>query len=165
MGIRYPAMFEDDAMMTSLNIAKVHVFAACLSDLTVYAVGVALHDQPLGDDERRALAQHCYGIALHANAGASPTPFPEQEYIESFAKRTDDTDWRNAARQPENFTASPRALLRWAPIAENLKKYDGEIVRNSVKFTWPDIREDFRKRIDGTAVGADWSRRATRAPA
>ncbi len=30
MGIRYVAMFEDKAIIASLNIAKMHVFAACL---------------------------------------------------------------------------------------------------------------------------------------
>jgi len=165
MGTRYPRMFEDEALMTSLNIAKVHVFAGCLSDLTIYAVGMALHDQPLGNDARRMLAMQCYETGLHENAAACPSEFPERDYIESFGKRLDETDWRVAALQPENFTASPRALLRWAPIAEGLKKYDGEIVRNSVKFTWPEIRSDFRKRVDGAAICAEWARLEAEAPA
>ena len=165
MGTRYPRMFEDATFITSLNIAKVHVFAGCLSDLTVYAVGVALHDQPLGNDARRTLAMQCYEAGVREAAAGFPGEFPERDYIESFGKRLDDTDWRVAALQPENFTASPRALRRWAPIAEDLKKYDGEIVRNSVKFTWPDIRADFRKRVDGVAICAEWTRLEAEAPA
>ncbi|EIM73317.1 hypothetical protein A33O_16150 [Nitratireductor aquibiodomus RA22] len=38
MGTRYPSMFEDDVFIGSINIAKLHVFAACLSDLTIHAV-------------------------------------------------------------------------------------------------------------------------------
>jgi hypothetical protein len=77
---------------------------------------------------------------------------------EEFARRLAETDWRRGALQPENFTCSPRALVRWAPIADNLKKFDSEIIENSVKYAWRDIREQFRNRINGDAVSADWPR-------
>ena len=47
MGTRFAIMFDDKQIIASLNIARFHVFAACLSDLTVYAVAVALHGAPL----------------------------------------------------------------------------------------------------------------------
>ena len=31
MGTSYPRMFEDDVFVSSINIAKMHVFSACLS--------------------------------------------------------------------------------------------------------------------------------------
>jgi hypothetical protein len=158
MGTRYPRMFEDQKLIDSLNIAKHHVFAACLSDMTVYAVGVALHNQPVGNDERHAMARRCYRAALHEIIGAAAEPFPAQDCIDEFERRLAETDWRLGALRPENFTDSPKALFRWAPIADQLKKYDREIVENSVKFSWRDIREQFQTRIDGAAVCADWSR-------
>jgi hypothetical protein len=158
MGTRYPRMFEDDTLMGSLNIAKVNVFAACLSDLTIYAVAVALYNQPLGNDARRALALRCYKTSLLENADEPPTQFSAQDCVDEFGKRLDQTDWQKTARTPDNFNVSPRALFRWAPIAEKLKKYDGEIIRNSVKFAWPEIREDYQKRVDGNAICADWVR-------
>jgi hypothetical protein len=157
MGIRYPAMFENTDVVASLNIAKLHVFAACLSDLTVFAVGNALHDRPVGNAERQELARHCYRAALHDIAAEAPAQLT-QGAVEEFERRLADIDWRKGALAPENFTASPLALFRWAPIADNLKKFDGEIIENSIKFAWRDIRERFRKRIDATAVGDDWSR-------
>jgi len=36
-GTRFPALFEDPAMLSSINIAKWHVWAACVSDLAVYS--------------------------------------------------------------------------------------------------------------------------------
>jgi len=38
MGTRYPTMFEDDAFVASIDIAKLHVYAACLADLALFAV-------------------------------------------------------------------------------------------------------------------------------
>jgi hypothetical protein len=159
MGIRYVAMFNDKNIIASLNIAKLHVFAACLSDLTLYAVASALRGLPVGNDERAAMARGCYAAGLRANTGEAPAQFSEQDCIAEFDRRLAETDW-NRAGQPDNFTRSPRALMQWAPIAENLKAFDSEIVENSVKFSWRDIREQFQKRLDAAAVGADWTRRA-----
>jgi hypothetical protein len=158
MGIRYPAMFADANVIASLNIAKMHMLAACLSDLTVYGVAQALHNQPIGNAERETLALRIFQAGLRDNSGEAPPQFSAEDAVDAFKRRLAETDWRKTALLPDNFTASPRALLRWAPIADPLKKFDSEIVANSVKFAWRDIREQFRKRIDAAAVGADWSR-------
>jgi hypothetical protein len=160
MGSLYPRMFEEERLMTSLDIAKLHVYAACLSDLTVYAVAAALHDQPVGNDARRTVAQRCYQAAIDANAADPPPQFAVQDCIDEFGRRLAAIDWQLAARQSDSFTRSPPALVRWAPIADTLKRHDTEIIENSIRFAWRDIREQFRKRIDGAAVGADWSRQA-----
>lgn len=160
MGTRYPQMFEDKRLIMSLNIAKLNFYAACLSDLTVYGVAVVLHDRPVGNDERAALARHCYAAALHENAANAPEEFSAQICTDEFAGRLGKTDWRARARQPDNFTVSPRALVKWAPIADELKKYDTEVVENSVKFAWRDIRAQLQKRIVPDAVVADWSRQS-----
>lgn len=157
MGIRYPAMFEDPQIIASLNIAKMYVFAGCLSDLTIYAVGELLKEQPVGDDERNEFARRCYETGLRENAAAAPEEFSAEQCIDEFNRRLESTDWRTGALQPENFTASPKALYRWAPIADQLKRYDVEIVENSIKYAWRGIREQFRQRVDTPAVCADWA--------
>jgi hypothetical protein len=161
MGIRYPAMFEDKNIIASLNIAKLHVFAACLSDLTIYAVATTLHGCPLGNDARQEMARRCFGAGLREIAADAPAEFSAQDYIGEFDLRLADTDWLRGALLPENFTRSPRALVRWAPIADELKRFDREVVENSVKFAWRDIRDQLRARIDAAAICADLSRRVT----
>ena len=155
MGTRYVALFEDKAIRASLNIASVHVLAACLSDLTVYAVA---NLAPVGDnDGRLALARHCYATGLHQNTGDAPEQFSPQDCIDEFERRLAMTDWQDAA-QPDIFTRSPQALVKWAPIADNMKRLDREVVENSVKFAWRDVRDQFRMRLDAAAVAADWLR-------
>jgi hypothetical protein len=162
MGTRYPRMFEDEKIIASLNIAKWHVLAGCLSDLTIYAVGAAMHDQPIDNNSRHAMARQCYEAALRQNIDELPSErFSIQESIDEFERRLKATDWVRGALLPENFTRSPQALYNWAPIADNLKKFDAEIVENSMKYAWRDIREQFRKRIDAASVCADWSRPTT----
>jgi hypothetical protein len=160
MGIRYAAMFEDKNMIASLNIAKMHVFAACLADLSIYAVATAVHGRSVPNDSSRELARRCYAAGLHDNSAEAPAEFSAQDCIDEFERRLAETDWQHGARQRENFSQSPAALVRWAPIADKLKKFDTEIVENSVKFAWRDVREQFNKRLDAAAVAADWARQS-----
>ncbi|NNJ77184.1 MAG: hypothetical protein HKP56_18735, partial [Anderseniella sp.] len=79
------------------------------------------------------------------------------QVIAEFDRRLEGTDWNFGALLPANFTRSPAALLRWAPIAERYKKFDAEIVENSLRFAWVDIREQFARRLDADAIARDVS--------
>jgi hypothetical protein len=155
MGMRHVAMFEDDQIIASLNIAKFNVYAACLSDLGVYAVARVMRGAPVGNDARAALARRCYRQGLDNNTGDAPVEFSASDAIAAFDARLGEIDWPRAG-QPDIFTRSPAALVRWAPIADELKRLDTEVIENSVKFSWPDIRAQLEKRLDAAAVAADW---------
>ena len=152
MGIRYPLMFDNDVFVDSVNIAKLHVFAACLSDLTIHAVAHALPDETLEDAVRRKIALDCFKAGLADNSDQFVEAFAMGEAVSEFVRRLDETDWRFGAKQRENFTRSPRALMRWAPIAPELKRFDEEIVENSIRFAWRDVRVQLQKRLVATAV-------------
>ena len=160
MGTRYPSMFEDDVFVRSINIAKLHVFAACLSDLAIFAVGRALGELPgehgTDDDLRRRLALSCFekGLADNAEEAAGVPDFSPAEAVAAFQRRVAFWDWHEGPEGADIFAESPAALVRWAPIAPELKKYDEEIVRNSVKFAWREIRNQLDKRIDAAALAA-----------
>lgn len=156
MGTRYPAMFEDDRFIQSLNIAKMHVFAACLSDLAVHAVAKATSGMEA--DARNGLATAIYndGIAEYAAHASGEGDAPG--WKAAFAERLTKVNWENVAAGADAFTASPKALVRWAPISEDLKKYDVEIVRNSVRFAWHEVIRALRKRLDAEAIRAELNR-------
>jgi hypothetical protein len=160
MGTRYVAMFEDKTMIASLNIAKMHVFAACLSDLSIYAVATAVYKRAVPNTSSGALARRCFAAGLRDNSAHAPAEFSGQECVDAFDRRLSETDLQHGARQPEIFSQSPAALVRWAPIADNLKKLDNEIIENSVKFAWRDVREQFNQRLDAAAVTDDWMRQS-----
>ncbi|MDH3335917.1 MAG: hypothetical protein OEL50_04660, partial [Rhodospirillaceae bacterium] len=54
------------------------------------------------------------------------------------------------------FYPSLAALVEWAPIADELKALDEEIVRNSMRFKWKKVRDDLDQLLDADAVMADW---------
>lgn len=158
MGMEWSKAFQEKVFATSLNIAKMHVFAACLSDLVIYAVAEALAGARFDDETRCAVARHCFRSAINENMKFAPTLHWASDAIEEFDARLVDTIWNIGALMPENFTRSPLALVRWAPIAPELKRHDTEIVENSIKFTWLGVREDFRRRLDRDAIASDVTR-------
>lgn len=156
MGTNYVRMFEDDVFIASLKISRMHVFAACLSDLTLYATAYLTRGSNLGRDQRRDMAVKVYEQGIAASLEHAPDAVWARDACAAFAMRADVADWDGVALGWENFTQSPEALFRYAPIADELRDSDREIVENSIKFAWRDVREEFRKRLDAEAVMADW---------
>jgi hypothetical protein len=172
MGTRYPHVFQDDVFIASVDIAKLHIYAACLSDLAIFAVSRVLQDFPAGpaacllDTETcRALALHCFerGLADNTEQAGAVAAFSPEEALADFRRRLAFWDWAGGAQGRAIFTESPAALVRWAPIAQALKRHDEEIVENSIKYTWRDVRQALDKRVDGAAVMAEAARLARQA--
>ena len=54
------------------------------------------------------------------------------------------------------FQSSLSALVYWALIADELKIDDVAIVKNSMRFRWKKVRDQFDTLLDADAVLADW---------
>ncbi len=152
IGTRWPAMFEDETFRYSIAIASMQVFAASLSDLTIHAVAHALAGSGETDEAKAEIALACYTRGLRNNEIEAVKEFSSEQAIAEFAVRLEGTDWNFGARLPENFNRSPAALLKWAPIAQRHKQFDAEIVENSMKFAWVEVREQFARRLNADAI-------------
>ena len=60
--------------------------------------------------------------------------------------------WNQLGDDDTAFSESPAAVVRWAPVVENLKELDEDIVKNSVRFRWNEVRRDLRTHLDAEAV-------------
>ncbi len=84
------------------------------------------------------------------------------EVTDAFAKRVALANL-DILREGENaFSLSPKELVRWAPISDELKRYDRDIVINSLRFAWLGVREEFRTAIRPDAVMGDWRKGSSR---
>ncbi|QPC87813.1 hypothetical protein GA830_14465 [Mesorhizobium sp. NBSH29] len=160
IGMRYPKMFADEEFSRSINIAKMQVFAASLADLTIHCVAHVGTDQRLEQGDFNALAVWCYGQGVAANEEQAPNAVTVSRWLSEFGARADKANWHNIAAGASAFTESPKALIRWAPIADEHKNYDREIVENSMRFAWNEVRTEFRERLDAAAVSSDWKSRS-----
>jgi hypothetical protein len=152
MGMRYPELFDDDVFVVSINLAKWQIWLDCLGDLAVYS-GARIAQKRPGEVER----VHELMVAL-VDEILERTGKPEDSGKEFLAhgkevrERIASTHWLAIGDKEAAFTRSPKSVVKWAPIIDNLKKLDEEIVINSVRFHWQEIRRAFARHIDAEGV-------------
>ncbi len=151
-GTSFPSLFEDAPMLASINIAKWQVWLACLSDLAVYS-GVLLRLRTAAPTASiRALITQMAERAL-AEAGAPPEAGVDfAAAAKALGARLEAVDFAAYGDDESAFTASPKALVYWAPVADELKNRDVEIIRNSVRFRWQEVRRVLRRRLRAEAL-------------
>lgn len=156
MGTRFRQIFEDDEFLPSINNAKWRTYAACVSDLAVFATATAGIRSGLGERQIADLARYCFETAMHQTFDKPEIGEMREEFAIKFEKRVSQVVWHEVAEGEKAFTASPTELIESAPIAEEFKQLDKEIVTNSIRFRWRDVREQLRKRIEREAICEDW---------
>ncbi|MBZ0215107.1 MAG: hypothetical protein K8F25_01015 [Fimbriimonadaceae bacterium] len=149
-------MFQDEIFSKSIATAKWRVYGSCLSDLTVFAAGIVGADQRLEPQQITQLAQHIYSEAVENTFDDGEAEPHRKTALDNFDARCRDIAWADMPVLERAFTKSPVDLIRWAPVVDEFKIEDREIVINSTRFRWRDIREQLRKRIDSEAVCRDW---------
>ena len=158
MGLNYPKAFADDAFIASLNIAKWHVYAACLSDLAIW-MGAQVNQRTGDAAAARALATYAFDQAVRTRIDPAGFTGDLDALVHEFEARAALVDWSAMAEGEAAFSTSPKALVKWAPISDELKKFDVEIVLNSLRFAWLAMRQQFRDAADVEGVAADWKTR------
>lgn len=154
MGTSYPKYFENDEYVESVRIAQVRVYGACAADLTVFATANVAQPGGLDHDEAVRLAMYCYRYALE-NSGREDSGIAAEQ-LDAFRDRAERTAWPQAAVNDTAFYESLQMLVKAAPVIDNFKELDSEIVMNSIRFRWRDIREQFRKRAQYVEIAEDF---------
>lgn len=151
-GMRYPELFEDDPFVAGINIAKWQMWLACVSDLAVFAGSRLAQHTPREVGRVRFMMQGAVDDIL----AAADTPAEAGELFateaEQVRQRIARIDLLAVGEFEAAFSESPTALIRWAPIVDELKELDEEIVRNSVRFRWQEVRRDLLRDLDPQAI-------------
>jgi hypothetical protein len=160
MGTSFQRYFEHEVFSAAIRAASVKVFVACAADMAIFAAATAARDGGLADDEAAALARFCYEDALERGLEERDRGEIPDDSAARFALRLSTARWQDLHRGELSFADSPAALVRYAPVIDQYKDLDREIVRNSIRFRWRDVRETLRKRIEPDALLADWRGRS-----
>lgn len=156
IGTRYVAMYEDALFTKSVNIAKWEIYLACLGDLATYAAARIGRRGAARPGELAALAVHVVDRATQGEEVPAERPQGFGDIREAHAARARATSWNQTEPGDGLFEASLSALVEWAPIADELKILDVKIVRNSMRFKWKKVRDQFEQLIDAESVLEDW---------
>jgi hypothetical protein len=151
-GTRSFELFASDDFAVVMNAAKWNVWLACLSDLAIYAGGLVAG----GDHTREEVVGRVMsGIIDDILKGAGMPDGADSHYAglaDALRKRVASCAWSRVQDDETAFSESPAALVHWAPIMPELKQLDEDIVRNSVRFRWQDVRRELRANLDAPAL-------------
>ena len=163
-GTQYPKLFQNTDFLTSLRIARWHIYAAAICDLSLFAVAQLKRSGGLDDKKASELvAEMLDGILLdYQQDDIDPELFTAMG--DKGKQRAAFADWNLIADGAAAFQSSSDAVFRWAPIADELKNDDEEIVRNSIHLRWIGVRRDLKALIKPDLVLADWQRAGRRYP-
>ena len=139
IGSRYAMMFEDEVFLKSINLAKWNIYMISLIDCTFYVFSYLIDKKNLNQND--ALEVFMEIIENEKSNGLEDKLFDNTKL--EFSQRLKVIDW-NKYHQDNPFKNSGLSLLKWSPIAENLKVFDKEIVLNSIKLKWNLVENEFK---------------------
>jgi len=141
IGTRYVMMFEDKKFLQSINIAKWHIYSAAVMDCTFFCFSFFYAQNKITKTEE---ANRIFFEILNQEKAAGMTLEAYDSATKEFNLRYPKINW-TTHHHSNPFEYSSNALYKWAPIADELKKLDKEIVLNSMILKWNNVQKDFKE--------------------
>jgi hypothetical protein len=132
-------MLDDEKYSGSINIAKWNIYMAALSDLTLYVFSYLIDQKKLKENDAEEIFITI--IKNELKNGLNEKLFDSSK--KEFILRLSSVNW-NKFYLEKPFKNSGLALYNWAPIADELKVLDKEIVLNSIMLKWNLVENDFK---------------------
>ncbi len=140
MGLKQNMMFTDDVFVDSVNKAKWNIFSEAVADLTFFSVSFLNKKYNIDNLEPNKI----YKTILENEIITGLPKDLCEKYKDKFKKKLNSFNIKEYSSNSP-FTNSCNALFHWAPIAEELKELDKEIVINSIKNKWMLVVADLEK--------------------
>jgi len=155
-GTQYPKLFENADFLTSLRIARWHIYGAAVCDLTLFSAAQLYVHAGFSAENAQNFATSVLEDIL---PNYPQDDIDKSQFVEMCTRgkqRASMANWDSIATGPAAFQSSSDAVFRWAPIADELKCDDEEIVRNSIHLRWIGVRRDLKEVFQHAAIADDW---------
>mgnify|MGYP001189413110 CR=1 FL=1 len=140
IGVKFTAMVEDEIFSKSINIAKWNIYMTALADCAFYVFSYLIVEKNLREND-------CKEIYLEIIEKEKANGLTDEIYERAkkeFLVRYENIDFKKYYLD-NPFKESCFALYNWAPIADELKTLDKEIVLNSMRLKWNLKIDEFKK--------------------
>lgn len=150
-GTRFPELFENPDILKSINMAKWQIWVACVSDLSIF-IGQLAKQTDIDEADITQLLSDTLSQIFEEAGRPDEAGSDFNKSIDKACQRIANFTYSKTIVDDDIFSQSPEALYYWSPIADELKERDENIVRNSVRFRWIEVRRSCRKLIDIEAL-------------
>ena len=140
IGVKYTAMVDDDVFSKSINIAKWNIYMIAIADCTFYTFSYLISEKNLKEND----SKETYLSIIEKEKANGLSDDTYQKAKKNFLNRYEKIDF-NKYYLDNPFKESCLALYDWAPIADELKTLDKEIVLNSMRLKWNLKIDEFKK--------------------
>ena len=140
-GINFYKSLNDLPFETSVNIARWNIYLVSVQDLLLFTFSYIYNKQ---DRNIITNANSFFKKILEEQQHFGLEAELKNKSIKEFDERIKKVNWHMSYKQ-KPFERSCEALFVWAPIADQLKDLDKEIVINSMDVQWQNIMIDFVK--------------------
>ena len=148
-GTQYPKLFENPEYLSSIEIARSHLYASCVADLTFYVI----NEHCLNDIQSKTI-QFILSDFINEVFSFAKDDGNIPEEIDEMKKQCEEQlkVLKSSEIDHKLFKMSSDTFFRWAPMAEEFKVEDEEIMRNSIHFRWIEVRRELRERIKPSLI-------------
>ena len=140
MGLKQHLMFTDDIFVESVNKAKWNIFSEAVTDLTFFSISFLNNKYNIKNLDTNKIYE---SILENEIVNGFPKEMCEK-YKLKFKEKLNEFNIEDYSKKTP-FINSCNALFHWAPIADELKELDKEIVINSIKNKWMLVVADLEK--------------------
>jgi hypothetical protein len=140
-GVNFYKSLNDVPFGTSVNIARWNIYLVSVQDLLLFTFSYIYNKQD------RSIITHANPFFKKILEEQLPFGLEielKNKAIQEFDERIKKVNWHMSYKQ-RPFEKSCEALYSWAPIADQLKDLDKEIVINSMDVQWQNIMINFVK--------------------
>ena len=133
-------MVDDEVFSKSINIAKWNIYMIAIADCAFYTFSYLISEKNLKEND-------CKEIYLDIIEKEKANGLSDEVYLKAkreFSNRYEKIDFHKYYLD-NPFKESCMALYNWAPIADELKILDKEIVLNSMRLKWNLKIDEFKK--------------------
>ena len=155
-GMKHPKLFDHPEFVTSLRIARWHIYGAAVADIALFATAQFVAAGHLDRDGATRFAGGVMRAILEDYKQDDVDAKVFENMLDEGMRRANFANWELFKEGPAAFQASADAMYRWAPIADELKSHDEEIVRNSIHLRWIGVRREFLELVRPDAVMEGW---------
>jgi hypothetical protein len=141
MGAKHVIMFEDKDFLRSINIAKWQIYGISLIDCTFFCFSFLYKEKKFLKTDQ---ANQIFFEILNTEKAGGMDIEAYNNSTKEFNLRFSEVNWETYYNN-NPFVKSSQALYNWAPVADELKKLDKQIVLNSMILKWNNIQKDFKK--------------------
>ena len=142
-GTQYVSLIKDPLFASSMKTARNRIFFACLMDLTLHVFKKIHSRKKQNIQNLDSFARQFFIQTLAKVPEEVFESLERKEVILEFEKHLRRHNWTSTDDSHESFSGSRSALLKWAPVVEEFKIQDEEIVSNSIHFKWLRVCQEF----------------------